>query len=133
LLVPVTMRREVREPRGGGDAVGLGVVLGALIGAVGGVAPALSVNGTAAPAIVLLLGMFGGVCLGGLVGLLIDRRRPLAVVPPPAPAEPLADPRLTELAPPGLVGPGWYDDPLGDTHRRYWDGEAWTVHVWRRD
>jgi hypothetical protein len=41
--------------------------------------------------------------------------------PPPAPAEP--DP------PPGDAEPGWY--PLPDGTRRYWNGTAWTTHVWR--
>ena len=25
--------------------------------------------------------------------------------------------------------PGWYADPTGIHHRRYWDGDAWTAHV----
>ncbi len=24
---------------------------------------------------------------------------------------------------------GWYEDPLGDGHVRYWDGLDWTGHV----
>lgn len=133
--MPVTTRTVVRRPRQvrrRGDAVAIGVVIGAFVGAVASLAPALSAGGTAAPALVLLLGTFAGVCLGGGIGLLVDRRRPVRTPqhladPPPAPP----DPRLRELGPPGLVGPGWYDDPLGGDARRYWDGEAWTEHTWR--
>lgn len=25
--------------------------------------------------------------------------------------------------------PGWYDDPTGRCHQRYWDGTSWTQHV----
>ena len=35
---------------------------------------------------------------------------------------------------PGLVSPssspeGWYEDPLGRHHHRYFDGDQWTEHV----
>ena len=46
--------------------------------------------------------------------------------PPPAPEPPPPDP---EPDPPESGDPGWYDVPNGT--RRYWDGEAWTTHVWR--
>lgn len=28
---------------------------------------------------------------------------------------------------------GWYADPSGVFHQRYWSGEAWTEHVQRAD
>jgi hypothetical protein len=28
-----------------------------------------------------------------------------------------------------LPAPGWYADPAGEHHARYWDGSAWTGHV----
>ena len=29
-----------------------------------------------------------------------------------------------------LVPPGWYPDPRGARQQRYWDGVAWTTHLW---
>jgi hypothetical protein len=48
-----------------------------------------------------------------------------------------AEPQVTEpepepeAAPPPGEEPGWYPDPAQDGLRRYWDGQAWTEHVWR--
>jgi hypothetical protein len=54
--------------------------------------------------------------------------------PPDTPPEPEPEPEtvlaaVPELPPPDDPEPGWH--PLADGTRRYWDGSAWTDHVWR--
>jgi hypothetical protein len=95
----------------------------------------------------------GGVLLGAAVGLATagrgSRRPPRerlgrarraerrhSAVVEPEPAAPPPPPDLSGLpAPPSLDGAvpeGWYTDPLDDSEQRWWDGGAWTSHVWRR-
>ena len=50
--------------------------------------------------------------------------------PPDIPPEPeTVIAAVPELPPPEDLEPGWH--PLADGTRRYWDGSAWTDHVWR--
>jgi hypothetical protein len=90
-----------------------------------------------------------GASAGVLVVLLAGWRRqgaatrgvePLAAPEPPAaPGEdaPEEAPAPQEIAepeppPPGPdAPPGWYPDPDGAGSQRYWDGSAWSGHVWR--
>jgi hypothetical protein len=49
----------------------------------------------------------------------------------PVPGDPVSPP-LPQTAPTlGAMMPpaGWYADPAGSDHRRYWDGQAWTEAV----
>jgi hypothetical protein len=49
---------------------------------------------------------------------------------PDTPPKPEALPApIPEPPPPEDAEPGWH--PLADGTRRYWDGGAWTDHVWR--
>jgi hypothetical protein len=129
----VTSRGTGRRAGAALDAVGIGLFAGTLIGALAGLARASSVGGTAAPIIVLLSGMLAGASVGGLLGVVAERRRPARArrrASPPAVRR--RDPRLRDAAAPRLRGPGWYEDPLGEQPWRYWDGYAWTEHVWSR-
>jgi Protein of unknown function (DUF2510) len=46
--------------------------------------------------------------------------------------EPEDEPDEPEDPPPPEGGePGWYEVPAGEGVRRYWDGQAWTGHLWR--
>jgi hypothetical protein len=49
----------------------------------------------------------------------------------PAPSPPLAHAHWRDTRPP-QPSPGWYEDPQGSGARRYWDGSAWTSHLWRQ-
>lgn len=55
----------------------------------------------------------------------------------PDPVEPDPAARLAALPGPAPdadgtpAGPGWHTDPLDETAKRLWDGEAWTPHTWR--
>jgi hypothetical protein len=82
----------------------------------------------------------GGAVLGAAVGFASAgrrSRRPRRAAErfePDVEARPAA-PDVSRLpAPPSLDGAapeGWYTDPLDDSEQRWWDGEAWTGHVWR--
>jgi hypothetical protein len=37
--------------------------------------------------------------------------------------------QLEEQDPPSETSPGYYPDPLGGEHQRWWDGTAWTYKV----
>jgi hypothetical protein len=104
----------------------------ALAGAVGGgVAGYMLTPDVTGVVASLAVAGFG---LGGVLGTLFGggwrRPRPVAEPtvpePPPEPEPPPPDP---EPDPPEGGEPGWYDVPEGT--RRYWNGEAWTTHVWR--
>ncbi|MCG2620498.1 DUF2510 domain-containing protein [Arthrobacter sp. I2-34] len=72
-------------------------------------------------AMFMLLVFICGVCLAIVVlaiRLRADQMKPSAARPP----EP--------WKPGGL--PGWYTDPDGRYELRYWDGQAWTVHIFQR-
>jgi len=62
--------------------------------------------------------------------------RPLATGPPANDARsrtrPLLRPNLRlDSTLGGVTSPAnWYEDPTGRFERRYWDGTAWTDHVW---
>ncbi len=60
--------------------------------------------------------------------------KPSAGPPPGAPAVPMAGAPAGPAAPPGaeprdLPLFGWYADPSGRHHTRYWDGRGWTTRV----
>src|SRR5688500_17356501 len=92
------------------------------------------------PLLVPVAAAVGGAAVGAAVGFASAGRRarrprraagraePDLATPPP-------EPDLGGLpAPPSLDGAapeGWYTDPLDDSEQRWWDGEAWTGHVWR--
>jgi hypothetical protein len=76
-----------------------------------------------------------GAALGVLIVLIASwtlgrERKPPAPAPAPAPEEPAAAP--PPPPPPPDRAPGWYADPGGEGGQRYWDGAAWSDHVWRR-
>jgi hypothetical protein len=60
-------------------------------------------------------------------------RSPAQPEPEAAPRDTAETPRPEPEEPPPTAGeePGWYPDPARDGQRRYWDGQAWTDHVWR--
>ena len=129
-----------------------------VVGLMGGLAAgtALAVPGGGEELVTPLLlpgaGAAAGAILGAFVGLAsagfrardpherapapraARRSRRAAPAPEPAEVAPPA-PDLTGLpAPPSLDGSvpeGWYTDPLDDSEQRWWDGGAWTTHVWR--
>jgi hypothetical protein len=81
-----------------------------------------------------------GFGLGGIVGTLFAGRwgSPPAPPAPPAESDPEPTPPPDPETPPTVApdpppaedaGPGWY--AREDGTRRYWDGTAWTDHVWR--
>jgi hypothetical protein len=79
-----------------------------------------------------------GFGLGGALGVLFGGgwrspkppAEPAAAEPPPPPPEPEPEPEPErDPDPPEDGEPGWYTVPDGT--RRYWNGEAWTTHVWR--
>jgi hypothetical protein len=131
------------------DRVARGMVVGLTIGLVAGLVLAAPSGGDALlkPVLVPLLGMLGGALVGAVLGLAFGLVRPradgrevadehVAVVPaaledpsPPARAEWLAQPPPWDDGSPAPEG--WYTDPLDDSEQRWWDGEAWTGHVWR--
>jgi hypothetical protein len=97
------------------------IALGAAAGATAGrsvapdvplVAGGLAVSGAALGVLIVLV-----------AGWTFGRKR-TAPVPEEAPAA--APP------PPPAEAPGWYADPAGEGGQRYWDGSAWSDHVWRR-
>jgi hypothetical protein len=78
-----------------------------------------------------ILGAAGALAAGTLRG---GRREAVAEAAPPPP-RPVDLAGLPEPAggPDGTPAPeGWYSDPLGDGEQRWWDGTAWTAHVWKR-
>ncbi|MDA0166725.1 DUF2510 domain-containing protein [Solirubrobacter ginsenosidimutans] len=135
--------------------IGTLALTGAAAGGVTGSVVAPEVTGVVAS---LALAGFG---LGGIVGTLFaggwrsspdptattpdshpepgplskpEAPRPAALAesrtPPDTPAKPEAPPAAVPEPPPlEDAEPGWY--PLADGTRRYWDGSAWTDHVWR--
>jgi uncharacterized protein DUF2510 len=117
-----------RRTRAGSRRRGL-VAAGAFAGWVVGV----TVGFWVAPAQIAVPGMcaLGGLALGALVGWAVSARH--------GGGDPgwVAEERLKELPPPGPwpappeADPGWYPDPRSDSAQRYWDGEAWTEHLWR--
>src|SRR4051794_21962191 len=109
----------------------------AIVGAVGGgvAGHAVAPDG---PGVVASLAL-GGLGLGGAFGVLLGggwrSRRPAAEVPPepvavaaPEPEPEPEPPPPPPPPPPENEEPGWYT--WADGSRRFWDGEAWTEHVW---
>ena len=119
--------------------VGTLAVAGALAGGVVGYMLVPDVTGVVAS---LALAGFG---LGGIVGTLFaggwrsppeaaqetapQQREPEPDAEPEPEPEPEPPPPAEPEPPPGDGEPGWY--PLDDGTRRYWNGTAWTTHVWR--
>lgn len=102
----------------------------ALAGAAGGGAAGASL----APDITGVIASLAvaGFGLGGALGVLFGGGwRSPKPEPEPAPApEPAPEPEpVPDPDPPESGEPGWYAGPDGT--RRYWDGAAWTSHVWR--
>ena len=81
------------------------------------VAGGLAVSGAAAGVLIVLV-----------AGWTFGRER-TTPAPPPAPEAPAAPP--PSPPPPPSGAPGWYADPAGEPRQRYWDGSAWSDHVWR--
>ena len=97
------------------------------------------------PLVVPLGAAAAGGVLGAGVGLVAGSRRPAPRrdrrtapaaarepgPPPPPPLDPTALPAPTG-GPDGSAAPeGWYADPVDDSEQRWWDGAAWTTHVWK--
>jgi hypothetical protein len=105
----------------------VGALVGFVVGAPVVLLPTIDAGDPAVPVIAALIGMFAGAALGMAAGLVVEGRRtppPRPRLPPPR-EEPL---ELPSLAPDWVMDPGWYADAHGA--RRYWDGDAWTEHVW---
>jgi Protein of unknown function (DUF2510) len=113
-------------------------VIGLMGGLAAGTALALPGGGEelVTPLLLPAAGAAAGVVLGAAVGLASAGRRSRQSprIAEPVPVAP-REPDLTGLpAPPSLDGAvpeGWYTDPLDDSEQRWWDGAAWTGHVWR--
>jgi hypothetical protein len=101
--------------------------------AAGGVAGYMATPDITGVIVSLAVAGFG---LGGALGVLFaggwrspKPPKPVEQAPPPPP-EPEPEPEPEPDPPPPDGGePGWYAVPDGT--RRYWNGEAWTTHVWR--
>jgi hypothetical protein len=90
------------------------------------------------PVLFLVLGPMAGAAAAGALVAAVELARawvawshkPVRVPPPRAELVDLAGiplPAHDDGAPP----PGWYADPQGGDAMRFWDGAAWTEHVWR--
>ena len=104
---------------------------GAVAGGVAGYLLTPDITGVIASLAVAGLG------LGGTLGVLFaggwrSPKAPKLVEPAPPPPEPEPEPEPEpdpDPPPPDGGEPGWYAVPDGT--KRYWNGEAWTTHVWR--
>ena len=123
------------------DFVARTVVAGMFAGFVGGALLGWSkMDGSLeTPVLFLVLGLMAGAATGGALVAAVElvhaweawTHRPDRVPPPRAEVVDLAVvplPADEYGAPP----PGWYADPQGGDAMRFWDGAAWTEHVWRR-
>jgi Protein of unknown function (DUF2510) len=123
------------------DFVARTVVAGMLAGFVGGAVLGWSkTDGSLeSPVLFIVLGLMVGAAAGGALAAAVElvrtwaawSHKPARVPPPRAEVVDLAGiplPAHDDGAPP----PGWYADPAGGDAMRFWDGAAWTEHVWRR-
>jgi uncharacterized protein DUF2510 len=120
------------------DPVAGAALAGILVGLVASLPVAASASDPAYPTVVPLLGMLAGAVVGLALGVRADRHRPPELVLiPPKPRERSVRAQLLDAGPPSgradpdALGPGWHPDPLGTGDLRFWDGDAWTEHVWR--
>jgi uncharacterized protein DUF2510 len=115
-----------------------GVVLaGMVVGLVASLPVATSASDPTYPTVVPLVGMLVGAAIALVLALRAERRRPPELVfVPPEPHVRSVRAQLLDAGPPTgraddyELGPGWHPDPLGGSDLRFWDGEAWTEHVW---
>src|SRR5829696_5196793 len=122
------------------DPVAGGALAGTLVGLLVGLPVAAATTNVAMPTVVPLLAALAGTVVGALIGLRAERRRaPAPAPPPPLPRREVSETtRLLGAQPPSTstdpdaVLPGWHPDPVGDGGLRFWDGEQWTRHLWRR-
>jgi hypothetical protein len=113
--------------------IGTLALTGATAGGVAGYILAPELTGVVAS---LAVAGFG---LGGALGTLFaggwrspPKPEPAPAPPPEPEPEPAPEPEPEpepEPPPPDDREPGWH--PLADGTRRYWNGTAWTAHVWR--
>jgi hypothetical protein len=91
------------------------------------------------PVLFIVVGLMAGAAAGGALVAAVElvhaweawTHRPDRVPPPRAEVVDLAAVPLPVDAY-GAPPPGWYADPQGGDAMRFWDGAAWTEHVWRR-
>jgi Protein of unknown function (DUF2510) len=123
------------------DFVARTVTAGMVAGFVGGAVLGWSktYGSLETPVLSIVLGLMAGAAAGGALAAAVElvhawlawSHKPVRVPPPRAEAVDLAVVPLP-VHDDGTPPPGWYADPGGGDAMRFWDGAAWTEHVWRR-
>ena len=137
---PTAVRAPRRHASDGPDVVGRCAGVGLLAGAVIGLYLGFASGGGALgrPVVIAVAGMLGGLVIGLVLGFVLGHRHhaPVQAEAPVAEPVPIAIPPVETASPSvpadpdHLVPPGWYPDPRGAEQQRYWDGTAWTTHLW---